>query len=150
MSLGQCIFSGNGNGKGADVFRAGKGTNFRITGCTFDRALPDAAYCEFVVAATHANGRFDPLRCQAPQDSGRRREPSFELESASPPSEGLSRSSNTVVAIGYALAGAAAFLSITVFLYVLCRSRTEEKNPDYDAVCESKEEEPVSETIIAV
>jgi hypothetical protein len=146
MRLEECFFSGNA--KGADVFRAGKGTNFIISRCCFDDALPDAAFCDFVgenrafvVAAAHAGGGRDPRRCETRPDAGGHNQRSFELGSGSPSSGAVAQSSSMVIGIGLALAGTASVLSISVFVYALCRSRAHERHPDYDAVCKRKDEE---------
>jgi hypothetical protein len=138
MKVTECVF--NGNAKNLDVYREGKGERFRLSRCAFDGELPDAEYCDFVegIRVFVKNGIGD-----GPEADGGRicERASFKVQSNPLESEGVTGTGGKFVTIGIVLAGVATLLSVGVFVYVLIRSREQEKHPNYDSVCEERQEE---------
>jgi hypothetical protein len=158
MTVAECVFKRNS--KNQDVYRAGNGGNFRLSLCSFDGPLPDREYCDFVEEnrefaneTPRANRKVDGGRCQN-QKANHLREPvldgqpghhlsfnarSGSFQSATPAAEG------NFATAGIVVGGISSFLSIVLFLYVLCRSRASEKHSEGAIVNGSTmEESPVN------
>jgi hypothetical protein len=156
MEVVKCVFKGNM----ADVYRAGMRARFRVSGCSFDGALPPAAACDspegtaaFATEALLVNGQLSGGRCESgalAAESGKSN--ASALAPASSFRDGGQGSGDAVDSepdsristLACVVAALASFLSITLFLYVLFRSRAQEAGnasaPSLDAVLAAKAE----------